>query len=484
MVGAMEQFKTPLYNQLVLHKEKKSISLHVPGHKSGSLIPVEKAEVYKELLKIDVTELTGLDDLHSPEGVILEAEQLLAKLYGVKKSFFLVNGSTVGNLAMMLSAVDENDLILVQRNCHKSILNGLQLAKANPIFLSPEYDEEWMVAGGISFETVEAAIRRFPKAKAIILTYPNYYGMVYDLKRIINLAHAHQIPVLIDEAHGAHLIAGELFPASSVELGADLVVQSAHKTLPAMTMGSFLHFNSELVPLSAIKQHLQMLQSSSPSYPIMASLDIARSYLGTYNGEDAHYLRNEIRQFRGALAKIQGIRILPFPNNYGDFLKVTVQSTCSLTGYELQKRLEQQGVYSELADPINVLFILPLLKRNSPFPFAEIVDRIELALKGTTKHKQKPPPERLDYKRTTLSKPAMSYQEMNKHDVKKASLLEAIGKVAAEMITPYPPGIPLLFPGEIITAEDIKQIRLLLAKGARFQGGESLRDGEGFIQIY
>lgn len=188
------------------HASHQPVSFHVPGHKNGQLAGGEEADYFKDILKLDATELSGLDDLHSPEGVILKAQKLLADLYGVPKSFFLVNGSTSGNLAMVMSAAKENETVLVQRNCHKSILNGITLARAKPVFLAPEFNEEWGVAGGVALETVKEAIRQNPEAKALILTYPNYYGMVFNIESIIEYAHDRGVPVLVDEAHGAHLI--------------------------------------------------------------------------------------------------------------------------------------------------------------------------------------------------------------------------------------------------------------------------------------
>ena len=266
----MNQSKTPLFDQLMKHHEGNPISFHVPGHKYGQVFPEKGRNYFSDILKMDATEITGLDDLHSAEGVILEAEKLLADLYRTQRSFFLVNGSTVGNLAMTLSTIKEDEIVLVQRNSHKSIMNGIKLANARPVFISPEYDLDYRVAGGLSYESVKSALIQYPNARAIILTYPNYYGMTVDLKSIIDLAHAHNIPVLVDEAHGVHFIAGDYFPPSAVELGADIVVQSAHKTLPAMTMGAFLHYQSRLVSSSNLQFYLQALQSSSPSYPLMA----------------------------------------------------------------------------------------------------------------------------------------------------------------------------------------------------------------------
>ncbi len=276
-----KQNRTPLFDALCKHSNPNPISFHVPGHKSGTIFNQQQNNYYQEILRIDATELSGLDDLHSPEGVIKEAEELLADLYQVKKSFFLVNGSTVGNLAMILSVCEKDDVILVQRNCHKSVLNALKLAKAHPVFIDPDYNQDWKTATGVSKEIVERAISLYPQAKALCLTYPNYYGMVYDLKSIIELAHVHHIPVLVDEAHGPHFILGDPFPETAIQLGADMVVHSAHKTLPAMTMGSYLHINSNRINSDKVRDYLQMLQSSSPSYVIMASLDLARNYLAS-----------------------------------------------------------------------------------------------------------------------------------------------------------------------------------------------------------
>lgn len=475
--------KTPLFDKLIAHKNKNSISLHVPGHKNGYIFPEKADALYNELLKLDVTELTDLDDLHSPEGAILESERLLAELYRVKKSFFLVNGSTVGNLAMIMSAVNEDDIILVQRNCHKSILHALELTGACPVFISPEYDKEWKVAAGLSVDAVETALKKYPKAKALIVTYPNYYGMVFELDKIIKLVHSKNIPILVDEAHGAHFIAGRPFPISAVTLGADVVVQSAHKTLPAMTMGSFLHFNSQYIPLARLKKYLHMLQSSSPSYPIMASLDLARSFLGTFNQRDLEYLLDQIHTFRVALSEIPTIRVLSYDNDQGDLLKITIQSTRGLSGFELQQKLEELGIFVEMADPYNLLMILPLQKGGRDFPFEDLIIQIKKALMISKEDLQEK--DSLNFvscQNNSISMLELSYKEMEKLSPTRLPLSESIGKISAEMIVPYPPGIPLLLPGERIKENNIRQIHWLLEKGTRFQGGEWLK--EGYILTY
>lgn len=469
----MNPYKTPLYEALIGHIQKAPLSFHVPGHKFGNVFPSIGDLYFQQVLKIDATELSDLDDLHAPEGPILEAEVLLSDLYQVKKSFFLVNGSTSGNLTMVLSACEENQVVLVQRNCHKSILNALKLAKVRPVFLEPEADMEWKMATGVSLKTVKKAIELYPDAAALILTYPNYYGIAYDLKEMIDISHQHQIPVLVDEAHGPHFIIGGPFPPSAVQLGADLIVQSAHKTLPAMTMGAYLHFNSDLIQLDRVIEYLQVFQSSSPSYPIMASLDLARSYLAAYKKEDQNYVMEKIHEFKQGLAQIPGIRVLDYLTA-GDPLKVTVQSACGLSGFALQREFETAGIFTELADPYNVLFVLPLLKAGQFYPFRQTLEKISHTMVNLPFGKMK---EFTPLAAKKISGLTVTYERMNKLQVEDVPFAVAVGRVAAETVIPYPPGIPLVLQGELISEERVENLKRLIEDGARFQGGALIKQG-------
>ncbi|MFS0865366.1 aminotransferase class I/II-fold pyridoxal phosphate-dependent enzyme [Fredinandcohnia sp. 179-A 10B2 NHS] len=466
----MNQQNTPLFNALSNHSKRLTISMHVPGHKYGQNFPSFGLDYYEKLLQIDATEISGLDDLHDPEGVILEAEQLTANLYGVERSYFLVNGSTVGNLAMILSVCSQNDIVLVQRNSHKSILNGLKLSGARPIFLSPEFDDEAQVASFVSYDTVKRALSEYPNAKAIILTSPNYYGMSNpsELAGIIELAHLHKIPVLIDEAHGAHFIV-DGFPPSVITLGADIVVQSAHKTLPAMTMGSYLHWNSKLLSKESVEVYLRMLQSSSPSYPIMASLDLARYHLANYKKEGTTQIIEKILRFKEELLKIPQITVIESQKTgvHTDSLKITIQSQCKYNGYQLQSLFEEVGVFTELADPNNVLFVLPL---TEAVDYEEVVNKIKGQLQGFKVEKKRFRQQtNLSEKITTLP---IFYNEIKGYNKKVVSFKQAVGKISGEMIVPYPPGIPILMEGERITEGHIELLSTYIDSGARFQGGD------------
>nr|WP_082927056.1 aminotransferase class I/II-fold pyridoxal phosphate-dependent enzyme [Paenibacillus tuaregi] len=274
--------QAPLVFALAEYADKRNASFHVPGHKDGRVLcnRPEGDRFYRQIAQIDGTEITGLDDLHHPEGVIAEAQERAARLFGAEASYFLVGGSTAGNLGLILTVCSApGDVLLVQRNVHKSVIHGLMLAGAKAVFLAPEADP----ASGLSIipsaDTVREALRRYPDAKGLLVTHPNYYGMGGDLAALAELCHGSGVPLLVDEAHGAHFGLHPELPGSALAAGADGVVQSTHKMLSALTMGAMLHVQGSLIDRELLRQRLAMVQSSSPSYPIMASLDLSRSYL-------------------------------------------------------------------------------------------------------------------------------------------------------------------------------------------------------------
>lgn len=459
--------RRPIVDSLIEFQNKQPISFHVPGHKHGVLsgLPQE----IQSALPYDVTELTGLDDLHYPEEVIKEAQLLLAETYGAKRSFMLVNGSTVGNLAMIHAACREGDVVIVQRNSHKSIFHALELAHVRPVYVSPQWDEESMTAAAVSLKAVEEAIEAYPEAKAIVLTYPNYYGMVsHELTAIISLCHEHGIAVLVDEAHGAHFQVGAPFPVSSLSLGADAVVQSAHKTLPAMTMGSFLHIGSERVDAKRIQKYLRMFQSSSPSYLILASLDDARSYLQNYSHPDMRMFNEKRERFLSSLRMIPHLTVVESDDPLKIMLRVAHHS-----GYQLKQKLEQTGVHVELADLYQVLLILPLLKQWHAYPFAEIRSRLKEAvqlLEGEARKEM-----RVHVKTASqVTVPELSFEEIDLTDQEWVPYTQVIGRIAAGMITPYPPGIPLMVAGEKWTLAKVEELMNYLSSDAQIQGDHRL----------
>ncbi|WP_078378411.1 aminotransferase class I/II-fold pyridoxal phosphate-dependent enzyme [Sutcliffiella halmapala] len=478
-----EQNRTPIFTTLKNHWEGRPVSGHVPGHKYGKVFPVEGQAYFEGILKIDVTEITGLDDLHDPEEMIKEAQELAANLYGSEATYFLVNGSTVGNLAMILATCKRGSRVLVQRNCHKSILNGLELAGAEPVFLSCGYDAGVGVSISVSKNEVEIALQTIDNICAVILTNPSYYGISIELEEIIKMIHEKDIPILMDEAHGAHFVLGDPFPVSALALGADVVVHSAHKTLPAMTMGSFLHIQGNLVNKESVAYYLRMLQSSSPSYPIMASLDLARYYLACCldnNGvpaivRDAFCIREELKKLDGITVVVpENTRLVMDP------LKVVIRSTRGLSGFDLQKILEKEGIFVELADALNVLIILPLSVKRVKH---DMIERIERALRHSGKSSgeqllqvQVPPFP------VTISQLAIPLRDQQKHEAVVCRIEDSVGSVSAESVIPYPPGIPVLLKGELITKPVVDYILQLKKLGARFQGNDLLKSN--YISIY
>ncbi|WP_204548315.1 aminotransferase class I/II-fold pyridoxal phosphate-dependent enzyme [Peribacillus deserti] len=470
----MNQHKLPLLDALLEHHRRKPISFHVPGHKYGAVFPGEGKDFFQSILRIDATELSGLDDLHVPEGPIREAQDLLSRLYGSQESYFLVNGTTSGNLAMILAACRDGDRVLVQRNCHKSILHGLRLANARPVFIAPEFNETLNVAGGITSEGIEEALKLYPNPKAVILTYPNYYGEGTDIHKIIQICRRHGIAVLVDQAHGAHFVLGRPFPLCAVAAGADIVVQSAHKTLPAMTMGSYLHFNSDIIDKSRLRFYLQMFQSSSPSYPIMASLDLARYFAAFYTSEELIKLLDCIDRFKRDINRISGLRVLE--SEYADPLKITIRSTQGVPGYYIQEALEKQNIFAELADPYNVLLIAPLSGDFLNEQYEKVLKGIRKGIEGIRSV------HRISSVHTSWNSDTaeleLSYNQMELLKTKEILINDSAGMIAAESIIPYPPGIPLFLQGERITEERISILRSYQTLGARFHGGESLPENK------
>lgn len=466
------QKKRPIVEGLERFRQQQNISFHVPGHKHGELSHLPQP--FKDVMRYDVTELSGLDDLHQPEEMILEAENLLADTYGAMKSFFLVGGSTIGNLAMIYATCKKGDKIIVQRNAHKSIFHALELVGAKPVFVSPLWDERTLTATHVSYKDLKDAVDSYPEARAVVLTYPTYYGMASkEMQQQIAYCHDKGIPVLVDEAHGAHFSACTLFQPSALTFGADIVVQSAHKTLPAMTMASFMHVNSDLIDVDKINHYLRMLQSSSPSYLLLASLDDARYYIQTYMESDGAYIIEKRDQWIEALQAIGSLEVIEVDDPIKLLLRVNGYS-----GFQLQEALEAKHVYAELADANQVLFVLPLLKQGHNYPFAEIRVRIKdaITLLVSTPKAEIITASQTAYNFVAITEPAYTFDEIEKAEKEWLPYMRTIGRISANMIIPYPPGIPLLVPGEKITVAKLSQLEELLACGATFQGNHRLEE--------
>ncbi|NEU64861.1 aminotransferase class I/II-fold pyridoxal phosphate-dependent enzyme [Paenibacillus sp. ALJ109b] len=514
--------------------EIRGLTVHAGNGTDGSAADVDvdvdvdvvPVSAFLEMMRLDVTEISGTDDLHHPEGVILEAQQLAADCFGAEESFFLVGGSTSGNLSLLLTVCNEpNSLVLVQRNVHKSVIHGLMLAGTRAIFLEPWVDPTSGLAVMPSLETVQAAVLAYPEAKGVLVTLPNYYGMGADLKPIAEVCHEAGMPLLVDEAHGAHYGQHPELPASALSCGADGVVQSTHKMLSAFTMGAMLHVQGPRLNRSLLRQRLAMVQSSSPSYPVMASLDLARRLLHTQGAnaftaglaaldafkrglaelprfgllQPEQLLQQEPpagmkpaaggkSEAAGAPGRTEALPAAALPSAAGytaqdPFKAVIYDGTGVLSGYGLQQQLEARGCVPEMSDEryVVLLFSLGSTLRDAEH-LLQALQQISLEQEQSQslgEQSQRFTKEAANYistwnnfqEGTPFSEPIpFTLQPIMEEDTTEVSIDNCVGLRSAEMVIPYPPGIPLVYAGERISVAMITRIKLLRDEGARFHG--------------
>ena len=475
-----DQFKTPLFDAMVALAEGRKVSFHTPGHKSGKGISTRfRKFVGSKIFSIDLTTLDEVDSLQKPIGVIKEAQALAAVAYGAERSFFLVNGTTGGNHAMILATCTPKDTVLVARNAHKSVLAGLVFSGAQPVFYLPEVDPNLKMTLNVTYEATVAAIDACPEAKVLFLTSPNYYGICADLARIIDYAHQKGLVVLVDEAHGPHLKFHPDLPISAMAAGADIAVQSTHKIIGGMTQASMLHAQGQRVDMTTLAAVLRFVQSTSPSYILMASLDLARMQMAT---EGKKLLDKAIRLAEDARARINRIPGLycfgrmeaanPLFARMGglDVTKLTIRvRDLGLSGYEASKILNTRfHIQVEMADATNVLVIVSIGDRRDD------LNRLVDALREMSKeyHGKAAPSAALT---ETGLPPLGGMARMTPRaaffsDYQYVPLTSACGTTSAEMVTVYPPGIPLLMPGEVVTQDVLDYIQTMERLGATIDG--------------
>ncbi|WP_042171167.1 aminotransferase class I/II-fold pyridoxal phosphate-dependent enzyme [Paenibacillus gorillae] len=515
----MDRLYAPLFDSLRKLADQRPASFHVPGHRYGSIfgegssssIEPEKA-AFQAIMQLDVTELSVTDDLHHPEAAIAEAQQLAAACFGAEETCFLVGGSTSGNLALLLGVCDPGDIIIVQRNVHKSVINGLKLAGARAVFIMPQIDERTSIATLPSLASISQALAQYPEAKAVFLTNPNYYGMSVRLRPYSDLIHEQGKILLVDEAHGAHYGFHPLLPESAIQSGADAVVQSTHKTLTALTMGAMLHMQGERLPRAAIRQALATIQSSSPSFPIMASLDISRAMIERHREKWFEPGIQAAAAFRNWLAERNPNWLTTlYPDeqssayNQLDPLRILITDiTGNHSGFELQRLLEEQGCWAEMADPRYVVLVFGIqtsIQDVERLMNACIMIEARIASHAAASQVISEPQQKLlngepysssqaatekeaEFQSAVLLEEIqtgnlaevqavaepISFSRKAADSISRVRLAEAAGRCAAEMVVPYPPGIPVLYAGERITEASIRQINHLAKHGAKFQG--------------
>jgi arginine/lysine/ornithine decarboxylase len=486
-----EQLRTPLFDAMVGLAESRKVSFHTPGHKSGKGISTRfRKFVGPKIFSIDLTTLDEVDSLHKPRGVIKEAQELAAKAYGADRSYFLVNGTTGGNQAMILAACNPGDQVLIARNAHKSVLAGLILSGAQPVFYSPPVDERLRIMLNVTFDDTKAAIDAHPECKVLFLTSPNYYGICADLERIVPYAHEKGLVVLVDEAHGPHLKFHPELPASALEAGADMCVQSTHKIIGGMTQASMLHAMATRVNLPMLTNVLRFVQTTSPSYILMASLDLARMQMAT---EGPKLLDKAIRlakEARARINKIPGLFCLGKETVTGtlfsqmgdlDVTKLTITvNALGLSGYQVSQILNARyHIQVEMADPFHILVIVSIGDRQDD------LRRLVEALREIAKEHASPAaPSALASEPLPVfaHEAVITPREAFFADQEYIPLDQSIGKVSSEIVTVYPPGIPVLVPGEIVTAEAVAYLKRMLILGATVDGLDETNSWIGVVR--
>ncbi len=478
----LDQTKAPLLEMLQFMAQRPHAPFYTPGHKRGQGIAPELSTwLGKAMFEADLTELPELDNLFAPQGAIATAQHLAAEAFGATDSWFLVNGSTAGIIAAILATCGSGEKIILPRNIHQSVISGLIFSGAMPIFVPPEYDPDWDLAHSISAQGVAKALAAHPDAKAVMMVYPTYHGVCGDVAHIAEVTHQHKIPLLVDEAHGAHFAFHPKLPMTALAAGADLAVQSIHKVLGAMTQASMLHVQGQLINQHKLSQALQMVQSSSPSYLLLASLDAARRQMAVAGSEQMAQTLALAADARARIAEIPGLSVLQAPTvpDAGFFrldpTRLTVQvNGLGLTGYEADEILhEELGVTAELPCLRHLTFMISLGNTRSD------IDRLvagwrrlsqDYYFQESANYRQGNQEKLLGQFPTADPVPVMTPREAFFAEAIALPIEDSVGYISAELVCPYPPGIPVLMPGEAIAPTCLELLQQILANGGTITG--------------
>ena len=468
-----KQQRAPIAEAMQAYERDGALAFHTPGHKQGlGAHPLLKKLITPSGLRQEVSLMEELDDLHEPTMCIREAQALAAELYGADEAFFMINGTSGAIQAMLMGALQPGDIVLVPRNAHRSIIGGLILVGATPVFIQPEIDDQLGIAMELSVASISQAIVQNPTAKALIMVYPTYYGVTANLTAIANLVHSHNMLLLVDEAHGPHLKFSEQLPLQAIDCGADMAAQSTHKIVGSMTQTSMLLIKGARVDVERVRQAASLLQSTSPNQLLLASLDIARLQLAEHGRALVARAVKLAEKLRTAVNEIPGL--WSFASDYLapdiglDLTKVTVNiSQLGLSGPQAEHILRYEyKIQCELADAYNLLFIISYADTEKQVAVLIAVLR-ELATKYNNAENfcklAKLPP---------VPKSGMKPRDAFFAPVTSVPFIEAEGQVAAEQVMFYPPGIPILAPGDIVDEASLSYIKAMQQIGLKVVGPE------------
>lgn len=470
-----------LDEKLTAYSKSDMYPFHMPGHKRKAL---EFANPYT----IDITEITGFDNLHHAEGIIKEAQERAAALYGSERCFYLVNGSSCGLLAAICGATKKRDKVLVARNCHKAVYHALYLNEISVEYLYPVITENDL-QGQITPQQIKEAFEEHSDIAAVVITSPTYEGILSDVAGIAKVAHAYGVPLIVDEAHGAHLGFGGDFPENAVRQGADAVIMSLHKTLPSFTQTALLHVNSKIINAEEIAENLAMFESSSPSYLLMAGMDACIRMLVEKRKELFENYRSLLNQFYQKAANLKHLHVMKKEDlsqaeafDWDDSKIIIFTGSIGLTGEELYQILvKNYHLQMEMASGEYVLGMTSIMDEQEGLARLLIaLQEIDQAYCQKTEGKRKEGFIRTMYGKNPREMQIYQAKALPRTDV---SFEDAIGEMSADYIFLYPPGIPMIVPGEKITREFVEKMRLCIAQGLQIEGLAD-RNGERIKIVY
>ncbi len=439
-------------DSLKKHIKTEKASFHMPGHKGGAAFSGSQFE--NELLSFDVTELSGTDCLSNPKEAIALSEQRAAQLYGAKRAFYLVNGSTCGILSMFYSFFKEGDSVIVDRSCHISAVNALVLCGLNPVYVSQNIDKKHGVPSGITADKIKKLLEKYPEVKGVFITSPNYYGMMSEVDKIAELVHSKGIPLLVDEAHGAHFPFSKHLPKSSISMGADAAVVSLHKSLPCPNQTALLLINDENMA-EKMQKAVNVFQTTSPSYMLLVYIEAALDMAERQGEELTDRLLEYLKPFSKYQTQDPFKLLLSFTKN-------------GLTGYEAEEILRKEfGIYAELCDNKNILLMTSWGNSLQDF------ELLALAINHIKGIKKEP----LESKIITEfneGKPELSPKYALNARCEWILPKDSIGRIAAAAVTAFPPCIPVLLPGEKISKKQADRVEYMILQ----KTAEGLRDGK------
>lgn len=474
---------TPIYQKLKQLEKEKRYPFHMPGHKRKNI------DFMSQITSYDITEITGYDNLHHPEGIIRESMNELKKIYGTRESWYLVNGTTVGILAAVSAVCKPGDKILISRNCHKAVYNIIRMLRLKTFYCYPFMEDTCDILSGIhknESHQIKKIIQKHPDIKAVVITSPTYEGIVSDIGAIKEILNPYHIPLIVDEAHGAHMIFHDYFPKSAVECGADIVIQSTHKTLPSLTQTALFHLCTDIISTNKVQEMLSVYESSSPSYILMASAEYGVMYMKENRDKLQEYVDN-LKNFRQKCGQFYHIHLIKKEDldcfDYDNGKLVFSLKDTDMDGKILfHKLLQDYHIELEMENTSYCIAMTSICDEKEDFEYLfqalyEIDCQMEEEKNKKKQMEEKKAIEKEKKKKIQIielcfknENKIMELWETEEYPEEWISLKESEGRIAKEYVFLYPPGIPLLIPGEKIVKEMVEKLRYYLYNGYNILG--------------